>query len=134
MLEENFIPTKIPDAERKRYQIIYNKIMDLSPKIRFVSIIASDGRPMAVGQRDGISNYLSPHTERESLGHALDAWKMRQKFSIEIGEGKYALAEYTKIKRITIPLDKDHLVYMTTEVSENHNELIEKILKIKDQQ
>jgi len=107
--------------------------MRISPKIRFVTIFDKDGRLMFGGQREEISNHLSPQTEKDSLRHALDAWKLRQRFSNQIGEAKYALAEYTKIKRITIPLDADHLLYMTTEIDENHNDLIEQILKIKDQ-
>jgi hypothetical protein len=30
-------------------------------------------------------------------------------------KGKYAMAEYEKIKRITVPLENDHLLLVTTE-------------------
>jgi hypothetical protein len=34
---------------------------------------------------------------------ALDSWKKRTKLAPSIGKGKYVLAEYEKVKRITIP-------------------------------
>jgi adenine specific DNA methylase Mod len=36
-----------------------------------------------------------------------------------IGKGKYVLAEYEKIKRITMPLNDEHLLYITTEPEAN---------------
>jgi hypothetical protein len=43
----------------------------------------------------------------------------------------YVLAVYEKIKRITMPLDDEHLLYITTEVNANHDKIIEKALKLK---
>ena len=115
------------EKERTYFQKIYNSIIKLSPEIRFVTIIDFNGRLMFGGQREGISNYLNPQSEKESLRHAIEAWKIRSKFSNAIGEGKYALVEYEKIKRITIPFDMNHLIYLTTEVSIDHNKLISNI-------
>jgi hypothetical protein len=39
------------------------------------------------------------------------------------------MAEYEKIKRITFPLDPDHLLLVTTEVDADHTKIIENILK-----
>ncbi len=110
---------------------LYEDIMNTDPKIRFVSILDYDGRPMRGGQREGISNYLSPDAEKKSIRHAIESWQLRSQFSNSIGEGKYAIVEYEKIKRITIPLDKNHLIYMTTEVDADHSMIIDKILELK---
>ncbi len=115
------------------YLNLFQKIINVDPKIRFVTILDSEGRLMAGGQREGITNYLSPDAERKSLRHALEAWQVRSQFSDSIGEGKYAFAEYEKIKRITIPLDKKHIIYMTTEVDAEHTNIINKILKLKSE-
>ena len=40
------------------------------------------------------------------------------------------LAEYEKVKRITMPLGKNHLLYITTEVQADHNNIIRKILEL----
>lgn len=112
------------------YKIFYNHIMNLDSKIRFVTIVDTDGRLMFGGQREGVSNYLTPTEERESIRHAIEAWRLRMKFTGFIGAGKYAMAEYEKIKRITIPLDNEHIIYMTTEVDADHITIINKILKM----
>ena len=116
--------------ERAYFRKIYHDIIKLSPEIRFMTIIDLDGRLMTGGQREGISNYLNPQSEKESLRHTIEAWRIRKKFSSAIGKGKYALAEYEKIKRITIPIDKNYLIYLTTEVNVDHDKLITGILEI----
>jgi len=116
--------------ERAYFQKIYYGIIKLSSEIRFVTIIDMDGRLMYGGQREGISNYLNPQSEKESLRHTMEAWRIREKFSDAIGRGKYALAEYEKIKRITIPIDKNHLIYLTTEIDVDHDRLIAGILDL----
>ena len=40
------------------------------------------------------------------------------------------MAEYEKIKRITFPLENDHLLLATTEVDGDHNNIIDKVLKL----
>jgi hypothetical protein len=39
------------------------------------------------------------------------------------------MAEYEKIKRITFPLDLDHLLLVTTEVDAEHVKVIDRILQ-----
>ncbi|MBM2818584.1 MAG: hypothetical protein HW410_266 [Nitrosarchaeum sp.] len=60
----------------------------------------------------------------------MDAWKLRDKFTDFIGKGKYALVVYEKIKRITIPLESDKIIYLTTEPEVDHDRLIKNIMKI----
>ncbi|MFN3654101.1 MAG: DUF6659 family protein [Candidatus Nitrosotenuis sp.] len=112
------------------YKKLYERIMSVHPNIRFVTIVDTEGRLMAGGQRNGISNYLTPEEERQSIRHAIDAWRLRTIFTGSIGNGKYSLTEYEKIKRITLPIDNQHLIYMTAEVDVNHTFIINEILKI----
>jgi hypothetical protein len=55
---------------------------------------------------------------------------LRNSLSSKVGRGKYAMAEYEKIKRITIPLDDDHLLLITTEVQADHGKIISNTLKL----
>lgn len=50
--------------------------------------------------------------------------------NLKIGMGKCVLAEYEKIKRITMPLDENHILYITTEVSTDHDKIINAIGKL----
>jgi len=55
---------------------------------------------------------------------------LRKSLSPKTGRGKYAMAEYEKIKRITIPLDDEHLLHITTEVDTDHAQIISNVLKL----
>ncbi len=121
------------DNEISHYRTLYEKLIKLSSEIRFVAIIDFDGKLMFRAQRDGITNYLDPNSEEKFVRHALEAWRLRERFAEAIGEGKYAFAEYGKIKRIVMPIDKDHLIIMTTEVSADHNAIIEQLLRMKNE-
>jgi hypothetical protein len=40
------------------------------------------------------------------------------------------MAEYEKIKHITVPLENDHLLLVTTEVEADHRTIIDNVLKL----
>ena len=40
------------------------------------------------------------------------------------------MAEYEKIKRITMPLEGDHLLLISTEVNADHQKIIDSVLKM----
>jgi hypothetical protein len=61
----------------------------------------------------------------------MSAWKTRGELASKIGKGKYVLAEYEKLKRITMPLDDNHLLYITTEANADHTKIIECINRLK---
>ena len=73
--------------------------------------------------RPGVINLLSPEESKKSLEMAVNAWKTRTELAGKIGKGKYVLAEYEKIKRITMPLGNDHLLYITAEVEADHSKV-----------
>ena len=74
---------------------------------------------------------MNPAESKKSLQQAINAWKNRNEYVDRIGKGKYVLAAYEKVKRITVPLDDDHLIYITTEADANHDDIIQKTLSLK---
>src|ERR671927_1839633 len=114
------------------HQELHKKIMDMDPKIRLVTICDMDGKIMYSDHRPGVKNLLSPEESRRSLEMAVNAWKTRSELAPKIGKGRYVLAEYEKIKRITMPLgDNDHhLLYITTEVQADHSNIIHRVSEI----
>ncbi len=105
--------------------------MALDPKIRFATIFDMSGKVMYSGHRKGVENLLTPEESQKSLQLAINAWKSRNEVSNKIGKGKYALVEYEKLKRITMPLDDDHILYITTDVEADHGPIIYHALRIK---
>jgi len=112
------------------YKGIHEAIMKIDPKIRLVTICDLNGKIVYSDHRQGVKNLLSPQESKKSLQLAVDAWKTRSELAPKIGKGKYVLAEYEKIKRITMPLGDRHLLYVTTEVDSDHSGVISKITRL----
>ena len=111
---------------------IGNQILNLDPAIRFVTIIDINDNSFLFSQhRSGVENLLTKEENIRSLQFTLSAWKIRNTLEKQIGKGKFVLAEYEKIKRISMPLDTDHLLYITTEIGCDARTLIEKIKKLR---
>jgi hypothetical protein len=114
------------------YKRIYEDIMNSDPKIRMVTICDSNGKIMHSEHREGVQNLLSPQESKKSLELAVNSWKTRTALAPKIGKGKYVLAEYEKIKRITMPLgDEQHLLYITTEPEADHSKIIDTVRTLK---
>jgi hypothetical protein len=109
------------------YKHIYEEIMNSDPNIRLVTICDLNGKIMYSDHRQGVKNLLTPEESKKSLELAINAWKTRSALAPKIGKGKYVLAEYEKIKRITMPLGDNLLLYVTTEIESDHSALINKI-------
>ncbi|MDR4512181.1 MAG: hypothetical protein MRJ93_10825 [Nitrososphaeraceae archaeon] len=105
-------------------------VMNMDTTIRFVGICDESGEIKYGGQREGVENVLKNEETRRSNLQALARWGLRNSLSPKIGRGKYAMAEYEKIKRITIPLENEHLLLVTTEVEADHAKIIKNILKL----
>jgi hypothetical protein len=112
------------------YKKIYEDIMSSDPKVRLVTICDLDGKIMHSGHRQGVTNLLTPEESKKSLELAIKAWKTRSELAPKIGKGKYVLAEYEKLKRITMPLGEDNILYITTEVEADDRGIIEKIRRL----
>ena len=113
------------------YQSLHRKIMNMSPAIRFATICDTSGRVKYSGHRKGVKNLLTSSESRKSLKLAVNAWKIRSKLSRKIGKGKYVLAEYARIKRITMPLGNKHLLYLTTSTRADHAKIINRIVRLR---
>ena len=109
------------------YKEIYSKILSVEPNTRMVSVCDSDGKILFSEHREGVTNLLTPEESKRSLEMAVNAWKTRSQLANKIGKGKYVLAEYEKIKRITMPLDDNHILYITTEVNADHDKIIKSV-------
>ena len=112
------------------YDNLCRSILQMDSKVRFAGICDETGEIKYGGQREGVENILSSDETRKSNLQALARWGLRNSLSPKIGRGKYAMAEYEKIKRISIPLDDEHLLLITTEVQADHGKIISDTLKL----
>jgi hypothetical protein len=106
------------------------RILDMDKNIRFAGVCDESGEIKYGSQREGVENILSSEETRKSNLQALARWGLRNSLAPKIGKGKYAMAEYEKIKRITIPLPDEHLLLVTTEVKADHGKIINNIISL----
>jgi hypothetical protein len=108
----------------------YTDIINIDPRIRLVTLCDTNGTIMYSRHRKGVTNLLSNEESKKSLELAMNAWKTRSELAPKIGKGKYVLAEYEKIKRITMPFGNDLLLYLTTEVEADHSNILNRIRRL----
>ena len=52
-------------ANQEEFYSLYNSIMNLDAKVRFVTILDQSGEVLFGGQREGIENYLSEEDQKK---------------------------------------------------------------------
>ena len=103
----------------------FDTVMEFDPKIRLVATY--DGRFRAK-LRVGLKRNFEDEEIKSSMVEAQNRWIFRKKMSLKIGEPKFAMAQYGKINRITIPLD-DGVILLTTELDVDINKLTDKVIE-----
>jgi len=92
---------------------LLQKIMDSNVNIRHSIVADLDGNVKAVNHREGVTNYLSEDETAASLKRAASAWQARKALKPKLGDGKYAVAAFEKLTRITFPLGENHLLFVS---------------------
>jgi len=109
---------------------LLNMILGEIPSSRVAIICDHDGNILWNSIRDNTTSYLSMDETKESLKRSIESWQERDKLSAKIGNGKYAIVAYDKIKRITVPLPNNHLLFVSLEGEEFGN--VKNIMAIVD--
>ncbi len=105
-------------------------ILGLEPQIRGVIVYHFNGEFLAGGMRSGVESYLPPEELSKSTLNTILRWKTRSLLYPFLGEGRYSVTEYEKMKRITFPINKSILLIVGAEVEINHDVIIQKILQL----
>jgi len=110
------------------YEKICDEILNCDNQIRYVGIY--DYGELYDKMRPGLSSYLSKEETELSLSQAIYRWATRKKTSLKIGKPIFAMAKYEKIFRVTIPIGGAGLILISTELTANVNEIVDKALAI----
>ncbi len=113
------------------YIDLVEKALKISTEIQFATVCNMLGVVKHSEHRSDAKNFLSKTERLKSIESATRAWSLRNEFASKIGKGEFVIAQYGKIKRIVIPLDNDHLLYMTTTKNADHNKITNKATKLK---
>ena len=94
---------------------LVSMIMEANQYVRFAAICDQEGKILWNSHRNDVKNILTFEETKQSLKRALETWKKRDELSAKIGKGKYAIVGYEKIKRITVPLRNNHMLFLSVE-------------------
>jgi len=112
------------------YEKFCDEVFKLDEKIRFIGIF--DRHFTLIKMREGLQSLLSPEETQGSIIDTFSKWRTRQGLAKKLGEPLYAMAEYEKVKRITMPKNDDGLILVSAEPSVNHETITKEILSIRD--
>lgn len=104
-----------------------DRLLGISPSVRVVTVCDMNGKVVYSAHSKRVKNVLSASESRASLRNAAKAWKGRKSLSRKLGLCKYVVAEYSRIKRITMPAGRNHIIFATTTSSFDHNKLIRRV-------
>jgi hypothetical protein len=109
---------------------LVSMILEANKNVRYACICDSKGNMLWNSRRNDIQSLLTLDDTKASLKRALENWVERDKLSSKIGRGRYSIVDYEKLKRITVRLRNDHLLYI--HVEGHQPEYIGDIMKIVD--
>ena len=88
-------------------------LMDFNDSIRFAAVCDQNGSIHWHSKRTNVKNMISLEDTKKTLKRAISAWQERSKIEDKVGRGMYVIAAYEKIKRITIPLENNNLLFIS---------------------
>jgi hypothetical protein len=109
------------------YKEIYEYILGIDDKIRFVGIINDLGRLVHGGMRPGI---MSLESETESIKIYMEfalISKLHTDFDSKLGEVLYSLTVRKKIKMLSFPVT-DHIIRLSLEKDADHEKIVNRVL------
>jgi len=109
------------------FEKLLDQIMDTDKHIRYATVCDMEGKEIQTRIRDGVTPLLNEDETRETLRYAVNAWKSRNKFAPKIGKGKYVLAVYENLRRLTLPLGDSHMLLVTWGIDGGQADIIERI-------
>ncbi len=90
-------------------------IMEGNKNARYAAICDKNAQILWQSHRNDVDNILTLEETKTTLTRAINAWKEREDIGDKVGNGRYAVVAYDKIKRITIPLKNDHMLFVSTQ-------------------
>lgn len=103
-------------------------IVTLDPAIRFAGLIERSGYLFAGGPKQGTPQYLRGNSAALSFSQSAEIVLLREHFSRELGNLKYVLYNYDKVKLFSIPV-KHYILAISTNTTVDSEDLVDRIVK-----
>jgi hypothetical protein len=107
---------------------LVSMMLEANKNVRYACVCDREGKILWNSRRKDIESLITVEETKESVKAACEHWSKRDHLAEKIGKGRFAVVDYEKLKRITVPLANNHLLYMHVEADKP--EYIGDILKI----
>lgn len=100
-----------------RYEKLLNMLMDFDSSIRFAAISNTSGEILWHSKRDDTKRMIPLSETKKTLQREGSDWIDRCKLEDRnnLGRGLYHITSFEKIKRITMPIDAFHLLFVSVD-------------------
>ena len=109
---------------------LHANVMEIDSTIRYAAVQNKDGEKICGGLRENVNQILMDDEIKMMHYYASQRWETRKNIEHRLGNTKYAMAEYDKLKRIAFPINEEYLLLLTTEISTDHVRVIDKVLEL----
>ena len=111
----------------QKYRERCRKIIELSPKIRYVGVINKFGRTLAGQIRNGVTPLLQPDEVRNECFIEATRFQLRKNFESSIGKTEFTFTLNEKVKTLTLA-NQSNFYYITIEKDTIDTD-VEKVIK-----
>ena len=111
------------------YDKFCKDVLDIDTRVRYAAVGNRNGELIGSIRQD-VQSLLDPQEVKMSIYHAYLRNETRKNLAHRIGKEKYSMTEYEKIKRITIPIENDNLLLVSTELDVDHTKIIDGTFKL----
>lgn len=112
------------------FEKLYENVLALDTKIRFATIFDTKGKIIQSGHREEVTSLLDKKESKKSINEILHSHKIHHKLAKKYGKEKHTIGAYEKIVRIIIPLDKNHILYVTCDDDVDYSIIIKELTKL----
>ena len=111
----------------ENYKELLEALMISNKNVRFSAICTLQGEMLFQKRREDIKSLFTLDETKSQLEKTIDSWKSRGDIKDKIGKPLYSITSYEKIKRITIPIDEEYLLFISMDNNDKESEKFSKI-------
>jgi hypothetical protein len=107
-----------------------NNVLKIDEDVRFAGILDKNGQLVSGGYKDGLASHLQSDESKMSFHYASKSWESRKNLSHRVGNERFAIVEFEKVKMISVPIDGNNILLVSVESKIDHNHIISSVFSL----
>jgi len=107
-----------------------NNVLKIDGDVRFAGILDKNGQLVSGGYKDGLASHLQSDESKMSFHYASKSWESRKNLSHRVGNERFAIVEFEKVKLISVPIDGNNILLVSVEPKIDHNHIISSVFSL----